>query len=89
MDETIAIEWIRNILRALPSDENRARVLHQLQTIPTDDNSRARINRALAAAGTVEGAAHLLGVGKRTLQDRMRELGGFPPRQVGRKRKLI
>jgi DNA-binding NtrC family response regulator len=86
---TIAIESMRAILRALPSDEKRARVLYLLTAPPTESDVRQRINDALASAGTVNGAAKLLSVGRRTLMDKMRELGDFPPRQVGRKRKLI
>jgi transcriptional regulator with GAF, ATPase, and Fis domain len=86
---TIAIEAVRAILRALPTDDDRARVLHAITAPPTEGDVRKRINDALAAAGTVDGAAKLLGVGRRTLMDKMRDLGGFPPRPVGRKRKLI
>lgn len=85
----MVLESIRTMLRTLPSDEARAQVVQALTGPASEADVRTRIESALASAGTVVGAAKLLGVGKRTLMERMRQLGGFPPRQVGRKRKLV
>ncbi len=84
----VTVEAIRSMLRVLPSDEDRALVLHELTAVtPPGGDTKQRIEEALRAAGTVVGAARILGVSKRTLQDRMRE-HGFPIRPAGRRRKL-
>lgn len=83
----VAVETIRSALRALPTDEDRAHALHTVTSPTTEGDIRKRIEDALRSAGSVQRAAELLGVGKRTLTDKMRELG-FERRPAGRPRKL-
>lgn len=87
-NSTTIAEAIRGMLRALP-DAARAEVIRLVIAPPTKDNDRKTIDDALAAAGdSITGAAEVLGVARRTLMVRMRELG-YPPRKGGGKRKAL
>jgi transcriptional regulator with PAS, ATPase and Fis domain len=82
------VEVIRAMLRALP-EVTRAEVLRAVISSPSQGDEKRSIDDALTASGdSVTGAAQVLGVSRRTLMVRMRELG-YPPRTGGGKRKAL